>query len=248
VVVWHDPTISKEKCRLKDETADLPDPRNPLRRIMISQQPLATVEAYQCDLNPEPDRFPDQRPLEMPLAGTNYQIVTLDALFAFVDQYAASDLKSAVQRQNAAAVQFNVETKRRASNPENINDGFTGGTAGPFELAILDLIEQFDLQDRVVIQSFDHRSLQTIRAINDEIRLAALTTGGEAKVKVYKGYQFDIWSPNARDLTPALLQEAQALGLLVIPWTVNDPDEMQRWIDRGVDGLISDRPDLLLDR
>ena len=62
VVVWHDPIIEKEKCRLLADTdlADMPDPRNPLRRIFISQQPLAVVQAYQCDQNPDNGRFPQQ--------------------------------------------------------------------------------------------------------------------------------------------------------------------------------------------
>lgn len=249
VVIWHDPLIEKTKCRLPEETAvddETPDPKNPLRKILVSQQPLSVIQAYQCDLNPEVNRFPDQEVLDMPLAGTDYRIVTLAELFDFVEMYAESADKSEEQRANAAVVVFNIETKRKVSNPEYIDDGFTGGEAGPFELTILELIADYGLADRVVIQSFDHRSLQVIRDIDSEIQLAALTTSGEAKVKVYNGYKFDIWSPRARDLTPELLAEAQGLGLKVIPWTVNDKAEMEELIEMGVDGLISDRPDLLL--
>ena len=249
VIVWHDPVIEKDKCSLPSGApSDAPDPKNPLRRIIVSQQPLDVVQAYRCDKNPDANRFAEQAPLAMPLAGDDYRIVTLDEVFAFVAAYAESELKSAEQRQNAATVEFNIETKRKPDKPENINDGFTGGEAGPFELAILDIVRARDLTKRVVIQSFDHRSLRVIRDIDDEIRLAALTTRGEAKVKVYNGYKFDIWSPNHNDVTPELIAEAQELGLLVIPWTVNDLDDMQRLIEWGVDGIISDRPDILLNQ
>ena len=251
VVIWHDPIIEKEKCRLPDDVTldeSVPDPRNPLRRILISQQPLTVVQQFQCDLNPDANRFPDQEVLEMPLSGSDYRIVTLAELFDFVVTYTASAEKSDQQRANAAVVEFNIETKRKVNNPEYIDDGFTGGEAGPFELAILNLVAEHGLEDRVVVQSFDHRSLQVIREINPTIRLAALTTGGEAKVKVYNGYKFNIWSPRYSDLTPELLEEAQGLGLKVIPWTINDEADMDRLIDMGVDGIISDRPDLLLQR
>jgi len=56
-----------------------------------------------------------------------------------------------------------------------------------------------------------------------------------------------IWSPNHRDLTEALVKEAQALGLGVLPWTVNDPADMERLIAWGVDGIITDYPDRLRD-
>ena len=249
VVIWHDPVIGKDKCRLPEDTAvgdEVPDPKNPLRRILVSQQPLSVIQSFQCDLNPDANRFPKQEVLDMPLAGTDYRIVTLAELFDFVEAYAQSAEKTDLQRANAAVIQFNIETKRKPNNPEYIDDGFTGGEAGPFELAILAVIAEYGLHNRVVIQSFDHRSLQVVRAIDPDIRLAALTTNGEAKVKVYNGYKFDIWSPRSRDLTPELLAEAQGLGLEVIPWTVNDIVEMEKLIDMGVDGIISDRPDLLL--
>lgn len=248
VVVWHDPIIDDTKCQLPDDSAnpDAPDPKNPLRRIFISQQPLSAVQSYQCDLNPDADRFPDQTAVSMPISGNNYRIITLNELFDFVERYANSDQKTAAQRDNAATVQFNIETKRDPDAPENIDDGFTGGEAGPFERAILEIVNGRSLTDRVIIQSFDHRSLRTIRELNSEIRLAALTTRGEAKVDVYAGYKFDIWSPNQRDITAELVTKAHEEGLLVIPWTVNETDDMRRLIDWGVDGLISDFPDRLL--
>lgn len=247
VVVWHDPIIEKEKCRLPEEAGeDVPNPRNPLRRIFISQQSLATVQMYVCDLNPDESRFAEQAAVTTALAGSDYGIVTLGELFDFVAWYAESEEKTAEQRANAETVGFNIETKRRADSPENIGDGFTGGEIGLFELAILAEVEARGLRDRVVIQSFDSRSLRTIREVDETIRLAMLTTGGETKVQVYAGYGFDVWSPNAGDVTADLVAEAHGLGLLVIPWTVNEAAEMVRLVGLGVDGLISDRPDVLL--
>jgi glycerophosphoryl diester phosphodiesterase len=54
-----------------------------------------------------------------------------------------------------------------------------------------------------------------------------------------------IWSPNGGALTQALVEEAHALGLRVLPWTVNEPEAMDRFAGWGVDGIITDYPDRL---
>ena len=54
-----------------------------------------------------------------------------------------------------------------------------------------------------------------------------------------------VWSPNGGAVTEALVKEAQALGRKVVPWTINAPAELERMLDWGVDGLITDYPDRL---
>jgi glycerophosphoryl diester phosphodiesterase len=55
-----------------------------------------------------------------------------------------------------------------------------------------------------------------------------------------------IWSPKHELVTPELVTRVQALGMQVIPWTVNDEARMRELIDMGVDGIITDYPDVLL--
>jgi len=251
VVVWHDDAIDKDKCGLDlDSDVDTRDPDSMIKwgaELMISQLPLAQVQAYRCDRNPDPQRFPDQENGPTALAGDDYHIVSLAELFDFVAQYAESEQKSQSRRENAQQARFNIETKRVPDKPKAIADGFDGVNPGPFELEILRLIDAYGLQDRVTIQSFDHRSLWAIRSVNETISLAALTSGGAPNPPGYAKQGATIWSPNAKDASPAMISKSHKSGLLVIPWTVNDAGDMRDLITAGVDGIISDRPDILLD-
>lgn len=112
---------------------------------------------------------------------------------------------------------------------------------------------------RVIVQSFDWRGLRTLQRHYPEIALAWLTS---AATTAAAGLWWDLtgpvptapravaaaggetWAPAYQDLTEPLLAEARALGLRVVPWTVNQPSDMARLIAWGVDGLITDRPDL----
>lgn len=250
VIVWHDPVVDPAKCRLGPAApSDLPDPATASpEELAIRSLTAAQLAAYQCDLNPDPARFPEQEPTPGALAGDGYQIVTLAELFAFVAAYADSDLKTEAQRQGAADVLFNIETKRVPRQPENIGDGFDGETAGPFEVAIMEASAAAGVDDRVIVQSFDHRSLRSIAASGSALALAPLTRDRVRDPGQYAGWGASIWSPRASTLSASAVEAAQDAGLLVIPWTVNDPAEMDDLIAMGVDGIITDRPDLLLDR
>ena len=187
-------------------------------------------------------RFPGQ----MAIDGTG--VPTLASLF---------DL---VKKREDRNIRFNIETKIDPTNPKDSVDPET------FIALLVKQVRDADLSDRVTIQSFDWRTLQVVHRIAPEIATAYLTIidpeesnvsmdgaspwtagfdpkghGGSlpAAIKAAGG---DIWSPYHLNLTPALVKEAQALGLKVIPWTVNDPADMRRLIAWGVDGLITDDP------
>lgn len=246
VVVWHDPVIDAAKCAV-DPTASIPvpDPSTAAAGdLAIARLSRAEVGAYRCDQNPDPARFPDQNPAPTTLAGGAYGIPTLADVFEFVGRYAAAVDKSATQRQNAGGVRFNIETKRVPGDPATIGDGFDGENPGPFELAVLAVLDEFGLTDRTTIQSFDHRSLQAVRTVNQVVGLAALTWRIDDFPSDIAQWGATVWSPDYRAVTAARVTAAHEEGIEVVPWTVNDAATMQQLIDLGVDGLITDRPDL----
>ena len=64
--------------------------------------------------------------------------------------------------------------------------------------------------------------------------------------KMVKAAGGRVWSPRYQDVDEAVLREAHALGLRVIVWTVNDPAVISQMLELGVDGIISDRPDIVM--
>ena len=66
---------------------------------------------------------------------------------------------------------------------------------------------------------------------------------GNSLPRLVKAAGCAIWSPFWRNATPSLVAEAHALGLKVLPWTVNDPADIAAQIDAGADGIITDYPD-----
>jgi glycerophosphoryl diester phosphodiesterase len=240
IIVWHDRALAPDRCRFADPT----DTEFPTEGVPIVSLTVDQLDDYRCDINPDPRRFPDQDSLPTAIAGAGYQPITLTALFDFVAAYAESSDKTDVQRARAAMVEFNIETKRDVDDPAAIGDGFDGVTPGRFELEVLAAVEAAGLAERVVIQSFDHRSLWAIRSVNADIRLSALTSTEAPDLADYAARGADIWSPNFNVLTADLVDEAHAEGLLVIPWTVNTASDMADVLELGADGLITDRPDI----
>jgi glycerophosphoryl diester phosphodiesterase len=134
-------------------------------------------------------------------------------------------------------------------------------TAEPAALAeaTLAVVDAAGAAERVMIEAFDWRVQRHLRRVRPSMNLAWLTRGetvanaglwwdgvealpSVAAVVAAEGGA--VWAPDYSDLTEAQVLEAHALGLRVMPWTVNLVKDMRRLIAWGVDGLITDRPDL----
>jgi glycerophosphoryl diester phosphodiesterase len=240
-VIWHDPRIDPAKCSTTDLSLPAADVEPRLRTLTAAQ--LAT---YRCDVNPDPDTYPEQQAAAGVVAGDAYGIAQLEDLFTIVETYAQSPDKNSQQRDNAAQVQFNIELKRDPRNPAAIGDSFDGVGPAEFENAVAEIVEKWGYQDRVIVQSFDHRSLWAFHSLAPDIRLAALTVGYVPDFAALATAGATIWSPRYSALTPDRVAAAHAAGLDVIPWTVNDADEVCTLLAMGTDGVITDRPDLAL--
>ena len=114
---------------------------------------------------------------------------------------------------------------------------------------------------RITVEGFDWRGPRHLRRVRPEVRLAWLTRAetvrdaalwwdgphpadfGGSVPRVVAAEGGPVWAPDHSDLTRDQVDEAHALGLAVIPWTVNDQADMARLIGWGVDGIVTDRPD-----
>ncbi|MFQ5572128.1 MAG: glycerophosphodiester phosphodiesterase family protein, partial [Rhodothermales bacterium] len=148
-----------------------------------------------------------------------------------------------VRKHRRPPVQYNIETKSR---PEW--DGVFHPDPVTFTLGLYDVLLQTGVKDRTTLQSFDVRTLQAARRADQAWRLALLVDaendlGLAANIETL-GFTPHIYSPHYRLVDEALLREAHTHSMLVIPWTVNTLEEMQRLKALGVDGLITDYPDI----
>ena len=97
-------------------------------------------------------------------------------------------------------------------------------------------------------QARDGQRIPTLASLFKLVRDSAWTAGMSwrdhtSTAHMVKASGGTTWSPNYNNVNAAKVKAAQQLGLKVIPWTVNDPSDMDRLIAWGVDGLISDYPD-----
>lgn len=239
VVITHDPYLNPLFTR--DAGGQWLAGRGPLIRSLN----FAQLQAYDVGRiqpsTPYANTFANQQPLD----GT--RIPTLAALF------------ERVKLLGATGVRFNIETKL---NPEQPADT---ASAEQMTEALLKVVRDAGMLGRVSIQSFDWRTLQIVQRLEpsiptvylsiqtantNNISSGAWTAGFKiaehasvpAMVKAAGGA---VWSPNGGALTQALVQQAQALGLKVVPWTINQAADMERLIAWGVHGLITDYPDRL---
>lgn len=137
--------------------------------------------------------------------------------------------------------EFNVETKIFAARPQL--------TPSPEEFArlVYEAVAPLGLQHRLILQSFDFRTLEAMRRIDASIRLSALFDAGSTSlVERSLATGARIISPHFSLAKRSLVEQAHASGLEVVPWTANTPEQWRTLIDAGVDGIITDDPAALI--
>jgi glycerophosphoryl diester phosphodiesterase len=135
-------------------------------------------------------------------------------------------------------------------------------TENPIDKPLCDLIRQFNMQDKILIASFHDEAMGNFRAVCPEVATSASRTEVRNLVLLGKVFLSGFIVPEYQTVQPPFdpseslgitimterfIREAHAKNIKVEPWTVDDPDLMKQYIEWGVDGIITDRPDLMLE-
>ena len=183
------------------------------------------------------------------------------------------ELMQLIQSYGDKNIVLNIETK---SYPDPASAGYKNN-ADPkkFVEVFNNIVKKYDMEDRVVLQSFDWQTLIEMKKLNPNISTSALWQEqpswgrdseslrryekkkspwlGGLDIKDYQGNPVkaahaigaDIISPYYTEISKQDVDEAHSLGMKVVPWTVNNEKDMNMLLDMGIDGIISDKPWLL---
>lgn len=217
-IVSHEPFMSRTIC-LDPNDNDIPESDD--KRYNIYQMTYEEITQFDCGTKFHP-RFPEQEKMK-------------------VHKPLLKEVLEMAEAKNAN-IKYNIEIKSRPSY-----DFVFTPTPKEFVSIVLKEIKELGIFDRVNLQSFDRRTLEEIKKQAPQMKVALLVDDNENiwdKINLMS-YKPEIISPYYKLLDAKTVKNLQAENFIVIPWTVNEADEMQSMLDYNVDGIITDYPNVL---
>ncbi len=223
VVVSHEPWFRHDICLTPEGD---PIKEESQKDYLIYEMSYDEISQYDCGSRQRPG-YPEQetQPLSKPLM-----------------KDAISEVESYRKEKGYSSVKYNVEVKSKPAWDNELQPG-------PEKVAqlVYDELQRLDILDRIRIFAFDHRILNTIHEIDSTVEQVYLipkrrTNFTENLSKL--NFQPDVYAPNFSLVDSSLVAKVHSNGMRIIPWTVNEFEDMLRLISLGVDGIISDYPNL----
>ena len=222
VVISHDPWFNPD-ITTKPDGSYIDSAES---KYILYQMTYESIKQFDVGMK-QYDKFPQQKKLHVskPL---------LSELIDSVEAYC---------KQKHKLIYYNIEIK---SAPEG--DNIYHPKPAAFTDMVIQILNQKKITRRVIIQSFDNRSLQYLHQHYPSIKTSLLIDEDDNRSLQQQldalGFVPSIYSPHYSLVTQNLLQNCHHQHCKVIPWTVNDLAEMKKLKSMGVDGLISDYPNL----
>lgn len=222
VVVSHDPYMAADFCTKPDGT---PVGKAEEKALNLYRLPYAEIKRFDVGLKPHP-QFPQQQKM------ASYKPL-LGELLDSVETYART--------KGLPAPRYNIEIK---SSPQT--DGVYQPAPDEFVDLVMDIVQKRKLNGRYNIQSFDARPLQRLHERYPDVVLAYLTANPKTLEEnlAALGFKPAIYSPYFKTVTASVVSACHQQGLKIIPWTVNTRAEIDTLLKLGVDGIITDYPNL----
>ena len=217
VVVSHEPWMGEEIC-LNPKGKAVKE-----RAINLYKLTYKEIAKYDCGRKVHP-RFPEQKKIKE----TKPLLRTL--------------LKETEQMVQASGrkIEYNIEIK---STPEDEKDGFQPAV-GEFTDKVIKVINESVGARRVYIQSFDWRVLEYLHKTYPDFKTVALIEEAFEPESTLKKLSFapTVFSPYFKNLSADHVKYFRKRGIMVVPWTVNEVEDMKNVLRLGVDGIITDYP------
>lgn len=224
LVVSHEPWFNPKICSKPDGTEVKKG-----RKGNLYQLTYDSIKQYDCGKRIHP-KFPEQQP------SAQYKPL-LRAVIDSIDLFCKTN--------NFPLVHYNIEIKSRK---------ITQGRYHPAPEIIVDLLlkelKSYNINERIMIQSFDRRCLQEVHKKAPNIRIGLLVANLKSFKKNIKklGFTPYMYNPNIKLIKKKSLRQAHAKGVKVVVWTVNELAQMDKLRVMGVDGIITDYPDKAIKR
>jgi len=226
------------------------------KSLSLFQMSYDSIRRYQSGIKTHP-MFPAQQKLK------TFKPLLSDLIDSVESYVKANKLKP---------VYYNIETKCSPAG-----DGKYNPTPEVFVKAMMDVINKKGIKKRVIIQSFDVRTLKILHQTEPKLQLALLVQGKlnltEEQLKKYGltakevedyfkqlstnkgglegdlavlGFTPAIYSPYYSGVNAEMVKKAHEKNMQIVPWTVDKEEDMIALAKLGVDGIITNCPDLLI--
>ncbi|MEO6916287.1 MAG: glycerophosphodiester phosphodiesterase family protein [Chitinophagaceae bacterium] len=228
VILSHDPYFNHEIATKPDGSlVTAAEEKN----LAIYGMTYEQTRKFDVGMRPHP-KFPQQQHLK----------VQKPLLSELIDSVEAHCKKKGIP-----APFYNIETK---SKPES--DNTLHPAPEEFVDLLMAIVNQKGIAKRTIIQSFDFRTLQIMHKKFPKVQTAMLIELFDKRTLDQQiqalGFKPTIYSPENSLVNASLVEQCHALGIRILPWTVNDKASIEAFKKLGVDGIISDYPNLFFEK
>jgi glycerophosphoryl diester phosphodiesterase len=223
VVLSHEPFLNHQICQ---DSNGIPISEQEERKYNIYQMTYDELQQYDCG-NIQNPNFLDQKTV----ANTTKPLLT--AIIEKVKSYSKST--------GGSLPYLNVEVKYEEEMKNTFHPEIN-----KFSDLVYDVLSENYPAELWNIQSFDFNVLKYFHQTYPKLKLAALVyESGDWKAQfVELGFTPEIYSPYSKLVTLKMIEDLHKKGVKVIPWTVNEENDASRLLKMGVDGIITDYPQL----
>ena len=220
VVVTHEPWFNPTTCTSPEGEIITKKTKNNLHHLRYSE-----IKKYDCGKRGNP-KFPQQAKM------AEYKPLLREVI---------ETMEQFTKENNLPPIKYNIEIKNNV-----FGDGKYHFDVKTTVTLVYDVIKKYGIDERILIQSFDSRCLREMHKINAQLKIGLLVANfTSVKLNIQKlGFTPNYYNPASKICKTKTIKQAHKKGCKVVVWTVNSESKIIELKQKGVDGIITDFPNV----